>query len=246
MKKLQFSIWLLLGLQACESDNDLSQPGSDGQAGQGGSLARFTVANDHLFIVDGSQLKTFSLQNAADPVYLSNQNVNAQVETVFPLGDSTLFIGTTTGMLIYDVTTPLSIEHLSTYQHVVACDPVVANAQYAYVTLRSDPEVNWCFRSVNQLDIIDIRNLRQPQLVTEIPMINPKGLGLYGDTLLVCDVGVKVMDVSNPIAPNLLSAFERYQPFDIIPYSSLMIFVGESGLEQYRFHRGQLQYLSTL
>lgn len=246
MKKLFLGVLSIFFLASCDAENYGSASPDGAGVGQGGSLARFTIINNHLYIVDQNQLKVFSLANPENPIYLSNITLQATVETVFPYNDSTLFIGSTSGMLIYDVSNPTSLKLLSFYQHVVACDPVVAKGNYAYVTLRNDPESAWCGRSINQLEIIDISDLSHPKLITEVPMINPKGLGIYGDTLLVCDKGVKVFNVSDPLNPTFLTADEDFDAVDIIAINDLMILVSATGLNQYRFKNGKLNYLSSL
>jgi hypothetical protein len=240
------SISFLTFLSGCAGDSASSSDAGPGGVGQGGSLARFAIANNHLFAVNGSALRVFDLSDNESPVYLSEHELFTTVETIFPRDESTLFIGTTTGMFIYGIANAPDIRQISRYDHIVACDPVVANDSFAYVTLRSDQENNFCWRGVNQLDIIDITDLSRPQIVNQFPMINPKGLGLYGDTLLVCDAGLKVFDVSNPNQLKLITADEDFDAVDIIPNKDLMIVVSESGLNQYRYRKGKLNFLSRL
>lgn len=245
MKKLASLLIALSVLSACENSDSSESSGATG-TGQGGSLARFAVANGHLFAVNGNQMQVFSLADPANPVQISSLFLNAVAETIFPRDESTLFIGTTTGMFIYDISNAPNVNLLSTYRHVVACDPVVANDKYAYVTLRSESNNFNCWRSVNQLDIIDIQNLSSPQLISSISLIQPKGLGLYADTLLVCDKGLKVFDVSNPQSLRLIDADEDFDAVDLIPNGDLMISVSATGLKQYRYKNGKLNLLSTL
>jgi hypothetical protein len=248
MKKYVVMALAFLLAVACGEDASSGEGVQFGNGtGTGGSLARFAVANDHLFAVDGDQLKVFNLNDIENPVPISNHRVEALVETVFPYSDSVLFIGTNSGMLIYDISKAPSIELISQYRHVVACDPVVANATHAYVTLRSERGNNFCNRSVNQLDVIDITDLRNPQVVREFPLFNPYGLGLYGDTLLVCDAGLKVFDVTNPGVPGFITADEDLvNARDLIPLDDLIIVTSTDGLDQYRFENGKLNYLSSL
>lgn len=245
MKKYILLPLLFGALWACESDSS-SSTNSGETTGQGGSLARFTIAGDHLYAVNGSSLNVFDISNNANAVYLSKHELFTDVETIFTRDTNTIFIGSTSGMFIYDVSAAPNIQRLSTYQHIVSCDPVVANENYAYVTLRSDQTNNFCWRGVNQLDIVDIRDLSNPSLVTSFPMINPKGLGLYGDTLLVCDRGLKVIDVSDPYALQLLDVDEDFDAYDVIVYGDLVIAVAEDGLSQYRYKNGKLNLLSEL
>ncbi len=248
MKKYLSLLCLALILWGCETDgNSLSSGAGGGETtGQGGSLARFAVAGDHLYAVDGSELKVFDLSNPSNAVYLSRHQLNTEVETIFPRDNSTLFIGSISGMFIYDISNAPNINQLSVYQHFTACDPVVANSNYAFVTLRSDQNSGFCQRSVNQLDIIDIRNLSQPQLINTFPMVNPYGLGLYGDTLFVCDRGLKTFDISDPLNLKLLDSDEDFLAVDLIPYGNLIIAVSENGLSQYRYFQGSLELLSEI
>ncbi len=149
-------------------------------------------------------------------------------------------------MFIYDISNAPNIMHLSTYRHVTSCDPVVANQNYAYVTLRSSVNNNACARGVNQLDILDISDLRMPQEVNRIPMDHPIGLGLYGDTLLVCDDGVKVFSTVDPRNPYLITTHKDIDAVDIIPYGKQMIISTSTGFEQYEYHKGQLNFLSKI
>jgi len=245
MKKFVTLSALLWLFAACSQDSSTDTAGGP-STGQGGSLARFTIANDHLFAVNDNSLNVFDISNPANAIYLSKHSLFTTVETIFARDSNTIFIGSTSGMFIYDVSNAPNVERLSSYQHVVACDPVVANEEYAYVTLRSEQNNNFCWRSVNQLDIIDIRDLRNPQLVSSFPMVNPRGLGIYGDTLLVCDNGLKVLDVSDPLSLELLDVDEDFDAIDLIPYGDLIIAVSEDGLSQYRFRNGKLNLLSKL
>ncbi|HET8828856.1 MAG TPA: hypothetical protein VFM79_05925, partial [Pelobium sp.] len=104
--------------------------------GTGGSTARFTLQNSSLYTVDQSQLKVFDLEDAEKPVFIKDIAIGFGIETIFPYQDK-LFIGSTTGMHIYDASNPLSPTKLSTYSHVTSCDPVIVEGNYAYVTLRS-------------------------------------------------------------------------------------------------------------
>ena len=219
---------------------------NDAGTGQGGSLARFALVGDHLYAVNGRSLKVFNISDSENPGFLSSSEVGADVETIFARDSKTLFIGSRTGMFIYDATNAPNIELLSNYSHVTSCDPVVANSNYAYVTLRTRENEVGCGRSnVNQLDVVNIQDLRRIQLVNEVSMDFPIGLGLYGDTLLVCDEGIKVFDISNGAEPKLISQ-EQVNAVDIIPFGDLMIVSTISGMAQYRFKNGKLEFLSKI
>ncbi len=54
-------------------------------SGQGGSMARFTIANKHLYAVDQTTLHLFDVQNASKPAYVKDIKIGPGIETIFPL-----------------------------------------------------------------------------------------------------------------------------------------------------------------
>ncbi|HJX70583.1 MAG TPA: hypothetical protein VJ346_01485, partial [Bacteroidales bacterium] len=211
-------------------------------SGKGGSLARFAVTQDHLYAVTPQNMKLFNLSDPSQPEYTDSIYMGAGIETIFPYGDN-LFIGTQNGMKIYDISIPSAPYELSTYQHITSCDPVVAQDNYAYVTLNSNND--WCGRSVNRLDIIDISNLSNPYKIADYTMQGPEGLGVQGDLLFVCDNGLKVYDVTNKYGIVLLQHF-NIKATDVIPNGDNLLVIGEDGLYQYHFNGTELSLLSKI
>ena len=117
-----------------------------------------------------------------------------------------------------------------------SCDPVVVEGNYAYVTLRSGSD---CEGFTNQLEVIDIANLKSPTVVKIYPMTNPHGLGIDDGTLFICDGadGLKVYDASNTltISENQLAHYKNINAFDIIPYHQIAMIIGKDGLYQYDY-----------
>jgi len=203
-------------------------------SGIGGSFARFTIANDHLYTVDQSELRVFDLTDCDQPNFLNNTNIGWGIETIFPLGDN-LFIGSINGMFIYDISDGASPMQLSQFRHATACDPVYVSGSKAYVTLRSG---NACAGFTNQLDIIDVTSLTNPSLIVSHQMDNPHGLSIRGSDLFICEgeFGLKVFDrTSDGQIPNkLLSTIPEHHAYDIITLSTnLAMVIGNDGLYQY-------------
>src|SRR5690606_33194815 len=117
-------------LAACSKD--ANSPGENVGVGKGGSLARFTIAMNHLYVVDGSTLYTYSLADPNTPVKVSELAIGFNIETIYPWGDK-LFIGSMDAMYIYSISNPATPNYLAMASHVRACDPVVANDTRAYV-----------------------------------------------------------------------------------------------------------------
>lgn len=201
--------------------------------GIGGSLARFTIANNMLYVVDQSSLRMFS--TTGELTSLGTAYVGRNIETIFRYNNH-LFIGASNGMFIYDISNPTAPAYVSTYIHGTACDPVVVDGDYAYITLRSGTP---CNTSLNQLEVVNIQNLASPTLSHTVQMTNPHGLGKDAHTLFVCDgtAGLKVFDATNPttISPTPVFTFNNIQATDVIPFNNHLLMIGEDGLYQYDY-----------
>lgn len=231
---------ILLFAASCEQDSATEMTGD---AGTGGSLARFTVANDHLYTVDETNLKVYDLAMQEKPVFKDDKYVGFGIETIFPRGN-TLFMGTRTGMFIYDINEPENPKQLSFYSHVYACDPVVADEDYAYVTLSSS-NIN-CWRAVDELQIIDITDLSKPKLVKDYEMTSPMGLAINNDTLYVCDDGLKVLDVADKENVQQLHHFSNIQATDVIYNDGKLLVIGDNGFVQYRIENDTIIKISEI
>lgn len=204
-------------------------------AGIGGSLARFTIADNHLYALDASFLDIVSLEQPVQPKATKEIQLNWDVETLFPY-ESSLFIGARTGMYIYDLTNPAQPTLTSHFRHMLSCDPVVVEGDYAFVTLRNG---NACGNTQSQLQVVDIKDLKNPQLVTTYPMVNPYGLGIDKGVLFICDGtdGLKIYDASNvnAIAANRLAHYKQMNALDIIPFQKVAMMITTDGLYQYDY-----------
>lgn len=229
---------------ACESNLSSAEP-IGGGSGRGGSLARFTIVKDNLYVVDNSNLKVFNITDPKDPVFVNNSPIDAFAETIFPFGEH-LLIGTRTGMFVYSIAQPNKPTYVSQYSHFASCDPVVAEGDFAYVTLRNGTPCMW---GQNQLDILDISNLSNPQLVNSVQMSNPHGLGIGGDILFVTEgnAGFKIFDRTNPAEPELINFIDNIPAFDVIPLNNTLILTGNDGIYQFAYDQeGNLDQLSKI
>ncbi|RZK63040.1 MAG: hypothetical protein EOO59_00880 [Hymenobacter sp.] len=212
-----------------------------GSTGKGGSMARFAILNQTLYTVDEQSLRLFSLQNPAVPTAGPQVQLVSGIETIFP-SDHYLFLGTQRGMYIFDVATPAAPVQVSFYQHLVSCDPVVVDGQYAYVTLRTG---RTCGGGLNVLEVIDLTNLSQPRLASSQAMLSPQGLGAANSRLYVCDDGLKVFDTSRAPALTQVQKFATTLT-DVIPNGNYLLAVGPGGLYQYAIGSTALQQVSVL
>lgn len=209
--------------------------GSSDATGIGGSMARFTIYDNYLYAIDQGNLKVFDISTLNNPAYKESIWVRWNIETIFPYNDK-LFIGGQTGMFIYSLENPALPEYISEFTHATACDPVVVEGDFAYVTLR---EGNFCGAIESQLDVIDISNINEPKLVKTYPMEEPYGLGIDNDVLFICDgdAGLKIYDATdkNKIDENPLATYTDMDAFDVIPLGDILLLISVDGLYQYSY-----------
>jgi hypothetical protein len=240
MKNFTFIFLLVFTLISCES-SDTDGTSSDTSTGKGGSMARFTIANNYLYTVDNENLKVFSLSNPEKPVAVQTVQAGFHIETIFAF-KNTLYLGSQWGIYIFDITTPDSPQKLTYYSHIYSCDPVVANDSLAYLTMRTG---TYCGRNTNELQVINIKDKKNPKFVKSIPMTFPQGLGFEDKNLFVCDGGLKVFSLEDPVQPVLKKTF-NIPAVDVIPDKNLLMVMATDGLHQYWFDNDTITYLSHL
>lgn len=204
--------------------------------GISGSMARFTLLGNYLYTVSDMALNVFNVVQPQDPTLVSKITLGMNIETIYPFKNN-LFIGSQAGMLIYSTTNPAQPARLANFIHATACDPVIADDNYAYVTLHSQTACRGITSTVNQLDIVNITNLSSPFMVKSYALTNPHGLSKDGNTLFVCDgaAGLKVFDVTDIYKLQLLQTLTGLDAYDIITVNKVAIVVAKDGLYQYDY-----------
>jgi hypothetical protein len=221
---------LFIVATSCTKDTQSAAAGDSG-TGTGGSLARFTIAANHLYIADFRSVTVFDLADPANPVKKTTVQVAFPVETIFPLGDK-LFIGSVNGMFIYSIANPSQPSLVGSATHARSCDPVVANDSVAYVTLRGGTR---CGPAQDGLYIYDIKNVMAPVQKSLVSLGNPYGLGIKDSVVFVCrgQQGLTAVNVKNPAMPSVMYTKQDAAYFDVIPYNNLLICYVESGIIMY-------------
>lgn len=224
-------VYFLEDMNSAGASSGISGSGT----GIGGSMARFGLKGNVLYIVDSNILKVFDISNKTAPVKISDFFPGWNIETLF-LTQKNMFLGTTTGMVVYDITNASSPVWKSVFNHARSCDPVIVDDTIAYITLRSG---TGCGGNLNVLDVVGIGNINKPVSLASYSMTNPHGLGKDGDILFICDgsAGLKVYDASNPleIGVHQIYTYPGIKAFDVIPVGNLLVLIGVDGLYQYDY-----------
>jgi hypothetical protein len=216
------------------------------KTGTNGSMARFSIIKNFLYTVGYSDLTAFDISDPLKPVFASSVQVDFHVETIYPLKDR-LFVGTNNGMYMYNVqATPSTPALIGQFTHVRGCDPVIADDNYAYITINDSSA---CLGSNNELQIIDIKDFANSYMVTSYQLTHPVGLSKDGNKLFVCDgkEGLKIYDASDVTKLKLIRQLHDSEVYDVISENGLAIVVAKDGIYQYDYSdAGNIHLVSKL
>jgi len=223
------SCQVLAAVPASQTDNQANN-------GTGGSMSRFTIINNYLYTVTHQDLNVFDISIPENPNFQNKTLLSWDIETIYPFKNR-LFIGSNSGVFMFDITSsPDNPSRTGQFAHARACDPVIADDNYAYVTLSDGRK---CQGFENQLDIVDIKKLDEnlSPLVKSYPLTHPQGLSKDGNTLFICDDkdGLKVYDATDVMNLKMISNIKDAETYDVITTGGLAIVVSKDGLYQYDY-----------
>jgi hypothetical protein len=214
---------------SCSKSSDANASANAGGSGAGGSLARFAISGNYLYLVSTYTLTVFDITDPTKPVKKAELNPAFDIETIFPYKDK-LFLGAQTGMYVYSIANPANPVKQGSITHFRSCDPVVSNDSLAYVTLRSFG--TGCGSVRNVLNVYNIKNITAPSLTGTVDMKSPYGLGIKDRALYVCEGenGMVLFDLANPYTPKKKREFTDQAYFDVIPFGDVLIAYIEKGV----------------
>jgi hypothetical protein len=207
---------------------------NNSKVGTNGSTARFSIIDNFLYTVGYSNLSTFDISKPWQPAYSSTVQVDWHVETIYPLKDK-LFVGTNNGMYMYDIqNSPGTPKLAGSFTHVRACDPVIADDNYAYITLNDSSA---CLGFNNELQIVDIKDLANSFEVKSYQLSHPIGLSKDGNILFICDwkEGLKIYNASDVNNLQLLKQFKDGVDYEVVAENGIAIVLAGDGLYQYDY-----------
>lgn len=218
--------------------------------GTSGSLNRIGSYNDHIYVVNHSDL--IIMDASASDLVKANEikNFDSNIETII-IRENQAFLGKTDGLSVVSLDNTFQPEIIAEFRHEESCDPVYPYEDVAYVTLRS---VGRCPGNENVLDVVDLNGSSSEfylNLIQEIPMDNPIGMTTRDQKLYVGQgsYGIKIFDVSDARNPYQIKSIDNIEAYDLIAHPSLDVLVisGENGLSQYSISSDdELVFISNL
>ena len=219
---------------AASSSGGAPVPTAATTTGTNGSTARFSIIDKYLYTVGYSNLTTFDISNSFAPAQTNTVQVGFHVETIYPLKNR-LFVGTNNGMYMYDVqSAPSTPALIGQFTHARGCDPVIADDNYAYVTLNDSSA---CLGFVNELQIIDIRDVSNAVEVKFYQLTHPDGLSKDGNILFVCDGkdGLKIYNAADVTNLQMIKQLSDATDYDVVAQNGIAIVVAANGIYEYDY-----------
>ncbi|WP_370402835.1 hypothetical protein [Tenacibaculum dicentrarchi] len=100
---------------------------------------------------------------------------------------------------------------------------------------------------VNELKTYDITDIKNPILLNNRGLTQPKGLSLYGDNyLLVCDDSVKIFDISNPKDSKYINEIPTKNAMDIIIRNNHAFIISENSIDQYELNTTNIESFTKI
>lgn len=230
-----------------------SDSASGGGTGQGGSMARFAISGDKLYTLNNRYINAFDISVPSAPLPDISQPVDWDVETLYSYKEY-LYVGAESGVYIYNQ----ELNKVGEFTHTKSCDPVVVQDDIAYVTLNSGSTCR-LNSGENTLQILDVKNPLKPKLITTKNMFSPRGLGIDGNKLFICDGtgGLKLFDVnvaennetntsSVTLIFNRASSKEDIDCYDVIAHNNLLIVSNGEDVRQFDYSHLPMAELSRI
>ena len=252
LKKIVLTVGLSLLFTACGSSSS-SSSSSSVSTGQGGSMARFAISGEYLYTINEREMNILDIKNASQPKKVSKIHVPFDVETLFSYKDN-LYVGSSSGMYIYDKTTATQPTRIANFRHAQSCDPVVVSEDIAYVTLNSASNC-WQGTGVNRLEIVDVQTPVSPKLIKAVDMWEPKGLGVDGNNLFICDgsSGLKVYNIKKTdingsinIDIDLKETLSSIDCYDVIAQNNNLVISNHKEIRQFSYASFPMEELSKI
>jgi hypothetical protein len=225
MKKTQSILLALCAVfifSGCSKEGILDSGSTD--KNKSGSITKFAIVNQYMYSLNSSNIDVYDIAHPELPVKINSVKVAPIIETIFSFGNH-LYVGAPDAIYIVQTTNPISPVVVGSEVHIqMGCDPVIVKDNIAYSTIRTGRQ---CGRleKVNELQVIDVRDVYNPKTLKRINMNYPSGLGYDGSLLFVCDGpgGIAVFDIKTPQNPERIQTIKNVDAVDVITDEGLLI-----------------------
>lgn len=178
---------------------------SVGETGKSGSITRFAVYEDYMYVLNLNEVQTYDITQKEHPVLINRLKTDYGLETI-TIYDNTVFLGSTNALYILNISNPAAPVIQAKTDRLFdfgfsGCDPVVVKGNYAYSTIKIIQNICGSVSATSALIVYDISDKTTPRAVGSYPLGIPNGLGIKDNFLFICDEGtdrLHIFDITNP------------------------------------------------
>ncbi len=222
-----------------------SDPNSGGGTSTAGSTSTMLNFKNALYVLEAYKLTIMDL-DVTPPRVVGSPIRMRDAETLFIYNEH-LYVGGLNSVRIYDVSDPFNPIEVSSYPHIMSCDPVIVSDGIGYVTLRALGRR--CQNAgENRLEIVDFSDPKFPEYIAEYELPNPYGLAKTPDYLAICQeqFGLILLNVDDPEAVQTVQEYPDIHCFDLIYTQSRLIATASNGIFQFHASETALTELSKI
>lgn len=200
-----------------------------------GTINRIGLYYNHIYVVGNDRLHIFE-SNGGSISKRSSMEVDEQSETVY-IDRDRLYIGSADMVRIYSLQNRSNPRLASRVEHSTSCDPVLADGEVAYSTLRSVSNEG-CAGSENILMVLRVRSADRARKLKDIEMKSPYGMAMINDHLFVGEGanGLTIFNVKDKESPDEVKNNREVVAFDVMHHPidpNIIILTNNNGLKEY-------------
>jgi hypothetical protein len=208
--------------------------------GRGGSETRFALMGNYLYVARDKGIRPFDVTNAASPVMNNELGYTLDGFETILANNGYLYIGTSNGVVILNANASPATpsQEAIALRTITGCDPVVVQGNFMFSTVRSGASCSRFSSNSSGLFVHDIANKKLPFTIFTETVENPKGLGIDGKLLFLCqgDMGLSIYDWNETTKrPTFRYRYNDIHAFDVIANDKTLIVAAENGLFLYDY-----------
>jgi hypothetical protein len=221
-----------------------------------GKYNTMKVIGDFIYAVTDSELVTLDVSDSENPKEIDRHDLGETIENLYET-ENVLFIGSDTDMHIFKINgngipeIQSSTQHFEFADEVGVCDPVVAQNDYAYVTISSvapsgDPCGGWI--NIDELRVYDVHDLTAPDLISASALNSPQGLSIDNDLMFVTNLNSStlVYQLDHEGGITLVNSIPG-GAHDVIATGGKVLIVSKTEINQYDYSNvNDIRHYATL
>jgi hypothetical protein len=200
-----------------------------------GTINRIAVYYDHIYVIGIDKLHVFQT-SAAQISKTSTITIDEGSETLYTERNR-LFIGSESMVRVYNLKNRSNPTMESKVEHATSCDPVLAEGDVAYSTLRSTANEG-CAGTDNVLLVLEVKPSKKARLLETIDMRSPYGMTIFDNLLLVGEGlnGLTIFNITEKERPEELKKLNNIVAYDVMLHPTIdnvIIVTDNLGLKEY-------------